>query len=386
MPSADPKRVLTGNHYLDGDHACTEGALSAGCDFVGGYPITPSTEVVERFAARVPSVGGTFIQMEDEIASITAVLGAVWGGAKAMTVTSGPGFSLMMENIGLGAMLETPCVVINVQRGGPSTGLPTMVGQADVMQARWGSHGDYEIIALAPQSPQEAYYLVIEAFNLSETYRVPVIVLLDECIGHMTEKVVIPAASEIEITPRRMTDKAPGEYEPFAVGADLIPAMAHAGDGHRYHVTGLTHDAKGYPAMDADCHDDLVRRLCDKIRNNADKIVRLEEDGVEGCDVAVVSYGITSRVARAAVEGARAAGLKVGSIRMLTLWPFCENRIRELAPLVKGFVIPEINYGQISLEIERCAGGQAPVRLIPHMGGGVHDPADIQRVIEEVAG
>jgi 2-oxoglutarate ferredoxin oxidoreductase subunit alpha len=386
MPSADPKRVLTGNHYLDGDHACTEGALSAGCDFVGGYPITPSTEVVERFAARIPSVGGTFIQMEDEIASITAVLGAVWGGAKAMTVTSGPGFSLMMENIGLGAMLETPCVVINVQRGGPSTGLPTMVGQADVMQARWGSHGDYEIIALAPQSPQEAYYLVIEAFNLSETYRVPVIVLLDECIGHMTEKVVIPEAAEIEITPRRMTDKAPGEYEPFAVGADLIPAMAHAGDGHRYHITGLTHDAKGYPVMEADCHDDLVRRLCDKIRNNADKIIRLEEDEVEGCDVVVVSYGITSRVARAAIEGARATGLKVGSIRLLTLWPFCENRIRELAPLVKGFVIPEINYGQISLEIERCAAGQAPVRLIPHMGGGVHDPADIQRVIEEVAG
>jgi len=386
MPSADPKRVLTGNHYLDGDHACTEGALSAGCDFVGGYPITPSTEVVERFAARIPSVGGTFIQMEDEIASITAVLGAVWGGAKAMTVTSGPGFSLMMENIGLGAMLETPCVVINVQRGGPSTGLPTMVGQADVMQARWGSHGDYEIIALAPQSPQEAYYLVIEAFNLSETYRVPVIVLLDECIGHMTEKVVIPEAAEIEITPRRMTDKAPGEYEPFAVGADLIPAMAHAGDGHRYHITGLTHDAKGYPVMEADCHDDLVRRLCDKIRNNADKIIRLEEDEVEGCDVVVVSYGITSRVTRAAIEGARASGLKVGSIRLLTLWPFCENRIRELAPLVKGFVIPEINYGQISLEIERCAAGQAPVRLIPHMGGGVHDPADIQRVIEEVAG
>jgi 2-oxoglutarate ferredoxin oxidoreductase subunit alpha len=386
MPSADPKRVLTGNHYLDGDHACTEGALSAGCDFVGGYPITPSTEVVERFAARIPSVGGIFIQMEDEIASITAVLGAVWGGAKAMTVTSGPGFSLMMENIGLGAMLETPCVVINVQRAGPSTGLPTMVGQADVMQARWGSHGDYEIIALAPQSPQEAYYLVIEAFNLSETYRVPVIVLLDECIGHMTEKVVIPEAAEIEITPRRMTDKAPGEYEPFAVGADLIPAMAHAGDGHRYHITGLTHDAKGYPVMEADCHDDLVRRLCDKIRNNADKIIRLEEDEVEGCDVVVVSYGITSRVTRAAIEGARASGLKVGSIRLLTLWPFCENRIRELAPLVKGFVIPEINYGQISLEIERCAAGQAPVRLIPHMGGGVHDPADIQRVIEEVAG
>jgi len=385
MPSADPERVLTGDHFLDGDHACTEGALSAGCDFVAGYPITPSTEVVERFAARVPTVGGTFIQMEDEIASMTAVLGAVWGGAKAMTVTSGPGFSLMMEAVGLGAMLETPCVMINVQRGGPSTGLPTMVGQADVMQARWGSHGDYEIIALAPQSPQEAYYLTIDAFNLAEEYRVPVMVMLDECIGHMTEKVVIPEAAAIDLVPRRMTEAAPGEYEPFAVGAGMVPAMAHAGDGHRYHVTGLTHDTRGYPVMSAECQDGLVRRLCDKIRKNADRIVRLEEDQVDGCEVAVISYGITSRVARAAIDGARAKGIKVGSIRMLTLWPFCETRIRELAPDVKAFVVPEINYGQVSLEVERCAAGRAPVTLVPHMGGGVHDPADIQRAIEEAA-
>jgi 2-oxoglutarate ferredoxin oxidoreductase subunit alpha len=276
-------------------------------------------------------------------------------------------------------------VVINVQRGGPSTGLPTMVGQADIMQARWGSHGDYEIIALAPQSPQEAYYLTIEAFNLSEQYRVPTMVMLDECIGHMTERVVIPEASEIEITPRRVSDAAPGEYLPYEVGADLIPAMAHAGQGHRYHVTGLTHDERGYPVMSAKCQDGLVRRLCDKIRNNADEIVRLEEDQVDGCEVAVISYGITSRVTRAAIEGARANGVKVGGIRLLTVWPFCETRIRELAPQVKGFVVPEINYGQLSLEVERCAAGRAPVTLVPHMGGGVHDPADIQRAIEEAA-
>jgi 2-oxoglutarate ferredoxin oxidoreductase subunit alpha len=324
--------------------------------------------------------------MEDEMAAMAAIIGAVWGGNKAMTCTSGPGFSLMMENLGLAIMMETPCVLVNVQRGGPSTGLPTMVGQADVMQARWGSHGDYEIIALAPQSPQEAYYLTIEAFNLAEEYRVPVMVMLDECIGHMTEKVVIPAASGIELTPRRLTDKSPGEYEPFAVGAELVPAMAHAGDGHRYHVTGLTHDEKGYPAMSVECQDHLVRRLCDKIRDNAGDIVRLEEGEVDGCEVVVVSYGITSRVVRAAIEGARGNGVKVGSIRLLTLWPFCEERIRELAPEVKGFVVPEINYGQISLEVERCAAGQAPVRLVPHMGGGVHDPADIQRAIEEAAG
>ena len=383
---ADPNGVLTGSHYLDGDHACCEGAIAAGCRFVAGYPITPSTEVVERIAQRFPRVGdGIFIQLEDEVASSIAIQGAMWGGKKVMTVTSGPGLSLMMENSGLAAMLETPCVIVNVQRGGPSTGLPTMVGQADVMQARWGSHGDYEIIALAPQSPQEAYYLTIEAFNLAETYRTPVMVMLDECIGHMTEKVVIPEADTVELVPRRMSTAAKGEYLPYAVGEVLLPAMAHAGEGPRSPVTGLTHDERGYPVMSGASQDTRVRRLCDKIRNRADEIVRLEEDGIEGCDVLVVCYGITSRVARAAIDEARRAGLKVGCLRLLTLWPFCEARIRELAPLVKGIVVPEINYGQISLEVERCSAGRAPVTLVPHMGGGVHDPAVIQAAIEEAA-
>ncbi len=385
MARADPRRVLTGSHYLDGDHACCEGALAAGCNFVAGYPITPSTEVVERFAARVPTVGGTFIQMEDEIASITAVLGATWGGAKAMTVTSGPGFSLMMENIGLGAMLETPCVIVNVQRGGPSTGLPTMVGQADIMQARWGSHGDYEIIAVAPQSPQEAFSLTIDAFNFAEKYRTPVMVMLDECVGHMTEKVVIPEAETIELTERRLTTKAPGEYLPFEYGEDLVPEMAHAGQGYRYHITGLTHDERGYPAMNAETQDKLVRRLCDKIRLHADEMFLLENDGLDDAEIVVVSFGITSRVARAAIDGGREKGLKVGSIRLRTIWPFPEKLIRELVPRVKAFVVPEINYGQITLEVERCAAGQAPAILVPHMGGGVHDPAVIQQAIEEAA-
>jgi 2-oxoglutarate ferredoxin oxidoreductase subunit alpha len=385
MARADPRCVLTGSHYLDGDHACCEGALAAGCNFVAGYPITPSTEVVERFAYRIPTVGGTFIQMEDEIASITAVVGAVWGGRKAMTVTSGPGFSLMMENIGLAAMLETPCVIVNVQRGGPSTGLPTMVGQADIMQARWGSHGDYEIIAVSPESPQEAFTLTIEAFNLAERFRVPVMVMLDECVGHMTEKVVIPKADQIELVQRRMTDKARGEYLPFEVGTDMIPAMAHAGQGHRYHVTGLTHDEQGYPVMAADVQDKLVRRLCDKIRNRADEIAILQEDGLDDADVVVISYGITSRVARAAVREARQKGLKVGNLRFQTVWPFPEERIRKLAKGAAAFVVPEINYGQLSLEVERCAGGQAAVRHVPHMGGDVHDPTAIVAVIEEVA-
>ena len=383
MVRADPKRVLTGAHYLDGDHACTEGALAAGCNFVAGYPITPSTEVVERFAQRIPGVGGTFIQMEDEIASITAVLGAAWGGAKAMTVTSGPGFSLMMENIGLGVMLETPCVVVNVQRGGPSTGLPTMVGQADIMQARWGSHGDYEIIAVAPQSPQEAFELTFEAFNLAERYRTPVMVMLDECVGHMTEKVVIPEADTLELVPRRLTTKPPGEYLPFQPCEDLIPEMAHAGMGHRYHVTGLTHDERGYPVMAADVQDKLVRRLCDKIRKATDDIVILEEDGMDDAEVVVISFGITSRVAKAAVAGARKQGLRVGGLRFRTIWPFPERRIRELAGRVKAFVVPEINYGQLALEVERCAAGRAATIMLPHMGGDVHDPAVIQQAIEE---
>ncbi len=385
MKLADPKRVLTGSHYLDGDHACTEGALAAGCDFVAGYPITPSTEVVERYARRIPTLGGTFIQMEDEIASVTAILGATWGGAKSMTVTSGPGFSLMMENIGLAAMTETPCVIVNVQRAGPSTGLPTMVGQQDIMQARWGSHGDYEIIALAPQSPQEAFTLTIEAFNLAEKYRTPVFVMLDECIGHMTERVVIPEADQIKILPRKMTDKPKGEYLPYEVGEDQIPSMAHAGEGHRYHITGLTHDDRGYPAMDPKVQDTLVRRLCDKIRDKARDIVMIEEEEVEGAEIILLSYGITSRVSRAAIDAARAKGIKVGTVRLLTVWPFPDWRVKELAEQVKAIVVPEINYGQISLEVERCAEGKAETILVPHMGGTVHNPDDILRAIEEAA-
>src|SRR5512137_22541 len=247
---ADPKGVLTGAIFLDGDHACAEGAIAAGCRFVAGYPITPSTEVVERIAVRFPRVGdGVFIQMEDEIASSIAIQGAMWAGKKSMTVTSGPGFSLMMEHIGLAAMAEVPCVFVDVQRGGPSTGLPTLPGQADMMQARWGSHGDYEIIALCPNSPQEAFDLTIKAFNLSEQYRVPVMVMLDECVGHMMERVVIPPPDQIDIYPRRYTTAAIGEYQPYAPDEDLVPAMAKAGAGYRFHVTGLTHDERGYPDM-----------------------------------------------------------------------------------------------------------------------------------------
>ncbi len=382
----DPSVMLTGAHYLDGDHACAEGAVVAGCRFFAGYPITPSTEIAERVARRFPRVGGVFIQMEDEMAAMAAVLGAVWGGAKAMTCTSGPGFSLMMENLGLGVMMEVPCVLVNVQRGGPSTGLPTMVGQADVMQARWGSHGDYAIIAMSPNSPQEAFDLTIDAFNLSERYRVPTLLMMDECVGHMTEKVVVPSYEAIDLVPRRMTALSPEEYRPYRPGPDLVPEMVAAGQGYRIHTTGLTHDERGYPAMTAAAQQALVPRLIEKIRRNAPDIFRVEESNIEGAEVVVVSYGITSRVARAAVQQARAEGRAVGELRLITLWPFPEARIAELARSVRGFVVPEINLGQIALEVERCAGGRARTIHVPHAGGWVHDPRSIYAAIVEVNG
>lgn len=382
---ADPAGVLTGIHYLDGDFACGEGAMAAGCRFVAGYPITPSTEVVERIARRFPLMGGTFIQMEDELASMAAVVGSSWTGTKSMTVTSGPGFSLMMENIGLATMMETPCVVVNVQRGGPSTGLPTMVGQADMMQARWGSHGDYEVIALCPQSPQEAFDLTVDAFNLSERYRVPVLMMMDECVGHMTEKVVIPPAEEIEVAPRALTSVPPEQFLPYRVDGRPVPEFARAGDGYRFHTTGLTHDERGYPVMSAECQQLCVSRLVEKIRGSADDIVRVEETDTTGAEVVVVAYGITARVARMGIELARREGVRVGFLRLIAVWPFPEKRVRDLARRVKAFVVPEINLGQIVLEVERCAGGSAAAILVPHAGGSVHDPEAIAEAIVRAA-
>jgi 2-oxoglutarate ferredoxin oxidoreductase subunit alpha len=374
---ADPSGVLTGAHYLDGDHACAEGALAAGCRFAAGYPITPSTEVVERISRRFPLVGGTFIQMEDEMASMAAVVGGAWTGTKTMTVTSGPGFSLMMENLGLAVMMETPCVVVDVQRGGPSTGLPTMVGQGDMMQARWGSHGDYELIALCPQSPQEAFDLTVDAFNLAELYRCPALVMLDECVGHMTEKVIIPDAREIEVVPRRLTARSPNEFRPYELNGGMVPEFARAGDGYRFHTTGLTHDERGYPDMSVECQKRCVVRLVEKIRRNADRIVRFDETETDGAEVIVVSYGITSRVTREGIDLAHRQGIKVGHIRLVVAWPFPEKRIRELAAVTGAFVVPEINLGQMVLEVERCAAGKAPVYAVPHPGGSVHDPEEI---------
>ena len=381
---ADPIGVATGNHYIDGDHACAEGAIAAGCRFLAGYPITPSTEVAERMAERFPKVGGLFIQMEDELASMAAIIGAAWAGPKSMTVTSGPGFSLMMENIGLAAMLETPCVIVNVQRGGPSTGLPTLTAQADMMQARWGSHGDYEIIALSPNSPQECFNLTITAFNLSEKWRVPVMFMMDECVGHMTEKVVIPEADQIEIVPRNFYKGKKEDYRPYKFnGSNEIAPMVKAGDGYNIHITGLTHDERGYPVINAEAQEKNVNHLVDKIIKNEEKIRLLEQDQVDGAEVIVISYGITSRVALKAVYNARTAGIKVGTMRLITVWPFPEKLIRKLASKVKAFIVPEINLGQISLEVERCAAGKAKTIHVPHAGGWVHDPNDILKAIKK---
>jgi len=379
---ASSKGVLEGIHYIDGDHATCEGALAAGCRYVAGYPITPSTEIVERFADRIPCIGGIYMQMEDEIASSIAIQGAVWAGAKAMTVTSGPGFSLMMEHIGYAIMTETPCVFVNVQRGGPSTGLPTLPAQADMMQAKWGSHGDYEIIALSPNSPQECFDLMISAFNYSEEYRIPVMFMMDECVGHMTEKVVIPASDKISIVERKYTKKDPNDFKLFETDSSLVPEMPELGKGYFFHVTGLTHDEKGYPAMTPEAQAKLVSRLINKIKNNIKNIVLIDEENIEDAEVIVMSYGITSRIAEKAIIDARKLGLKVGKYRMKTVWPLDEARILELSKKVKSIVVPELNAGQVVREIQRAAMGNCKVISVPHFGGTVHQVEDILNAIK----
>lgn len=323
--------------------------------------------------------------MEDELAASIAIQGAVWGGAKAFTVTSGPGFSLMMEHIGYAAITETPCVFVNVQRGGPSTGLPTLPAQADMMQARWGSHGDYGIIALCPNSPQECFDLTITGFNLAEEFRVPVMMMLDECVGHMTEKVIIPPPEQIEITPRRFTHQAPEEFRLFEPKPDGVPDMVKAGDGYRFHVTGLTHDERGYPSMNLDTQDRMVRRLADKLKPMANGRALCETENLEDAEVVVVSYGITSRVAQRALQMARDRGVKAGKFRLISAWPFPAERIAKLASQVKAFVVPELNLGQMAQEVERAAAGKARVIPVTHAGGSVHDPAVILAAIVEGA-
>ena len=376
--------VLTGDHFINGDEASAEGAIAAGCRFFAGYPITPATEVAERMAQRLPAVGGTFIQMEDEIASMAAVLGAAWGGAKAMTSTSGPGFSLMMENIGLGIITETPCVIVNIQRGGPSTGLPTLCGQGDMMQARWGSHGHYEIIAISPSSPQEMFDFTIRAFNLAETFRIPVLVMADEVVGHTVERVTIPPAKEIKLVNRVKPTEPPETYLPYKTDNSLIPVLPDAGDGYRIHVTGLTHDERGYPMTDAENQEKMVKRLIQKIRKNRDQIIDYETYFLDVAKIALVAYGSSVRPALRAMRTLREDGFKVGLLKLNTVWPFAEDLIRKLAKRVDAFVVPEVNFGQIALEVERSSGGQALTIPIPHAGGGIHNPKQILKAVEKI--
>ncbi len=375
--------VWTGEHFMTGDTACAEGALAAGCRFFAGYPITPATEIAEHMSARLPDVGGTYIQMEDEIAAMAAVLGASSAGVKSMTATSGPGFSLMMENIGLGICTETPCVVVNVQRAGPSTGLPTLGAQGDMMQARWGSHGHYEIIALAPASPQEMFYQTVTAFNLSEKYRLPVLIMADEVVGHLSERVVIPEPSAIHTVSRRRPKGRKDRFKPFCPGPDGVAPMADAGEGYRIHVTGLTHDERGYPVMTADCHAAMVARITGKIRRNRGDIIQTESYRLEDADVAVISYGVSARSSLAAVDEARELGIKAGLFRLITVWPFPEEAVADLARKVKAVLTVEINLGQIHLEVERCIKGRVPCHLVGHAGGTVIPPERIVQAMKD---
>ena len=347
--------------------------------FFGGYPITPATEIAEHMSSRLPEIGGTFIQMEDEIAAIASIIGASCAGVKSMTATSGPGFSLMTENLGLAICTETPCVIVNVQRAGPSTGLPTQGAQGDMMQARWGSHGHYEIIALAPSSPQEIFYQTIEAFNLSETYRIPVLVMTDEMVGHLSERVIIPEAKAIRTVSRPLPKGRKDHFRPYEPGPNGVAPMAVAGKGYNIHMTGLTHDERGYPVMTVEAQAEMMTRLVEKIHRNLNDIIRTESYRLDDAEIAIISYGVSARSSLAAVDEARTQGIKVGLLRLITVWPFPEKQIRKLAEQVKGFVTVEINLGQMHLEVERCAGGKVPAFLVGDPGGSIISP---ERVIE----
>ena len=367
------KRVL-----MQGNEACVEGAIAAGMRFYAGYPITPSTEIAELCALRLPQVGGRFIQMEDELASMAAVLGASATGVKAMTATSGPGFSLKQENIGYGCMAEIPCVIVDVQRSGPSTGLPTSPSQGDYMQARWGTHGDHPVIALSPSSVLETYKLIVRAFNLSEKYRTPVIFLMDEIVGHMREGVELPDPNDLIINKRHISYHDGANKQCYYVPeGKYVPAMKPFGQGERYNITGLAHDVSGFPTNDPAVAGALYTRLMEKIDRNLDDIIRTEQVFMDDADTAVVCFGGTARAAMSAVLQAREAGMKVGMFRPITVWPFPEKQLRERLPSLKRILTVEHNYGQMVLEVRRVAEGKVPVDFLGRLDGTVISPDDI---------
>ena len=370
--------------FIQGNEACAKGAITAGCRFFAGYPITPSTEVAETLARELPKVGGSFVQMEDEIASAGAIIGGSWGGTKSMTATSGPGISLMQENIGYAFMSETPIVVVDVQRGSPSTAQPTMTSQSDMMQARWGSHGDYEPIALAPSSVQEFFDFTIKAFNLAEEFRVPVFVMADEIVGHMREKIIVE--EDIEIVPRMRPEKSDA-YLPFENIENGTNPMPSFGDGFNIHVTGLTHDERGYPdTNNPETHHNLVQRICDKILNNKDKICSVKSGNCEDADIVIVSYGSPVRSVVEAVNEARQEGLKVGYIKLDTPWPFPDKQILELASNAKDVLVVELNLGQMYYEVDRVLRKDADVHLMGVIGGVMPTPGEILDEIKKIGG
>jgi 2-oxoglutarate ferredoxin oxidoreductase subunit alpha len=377
MTRREDAKLMTGNEV------CAEAALVAGMRFFAGYPITPSSEIAECLARRLPKEGGTFIQMEDEIASIAAVIGASLAGVKSMTATSGPGFSLMQENIGYAAMAEVPCVIVNVQRGGPSTGLPTLPSQADVMQSRWGTHGDHPVIAVVPSTVRETYDWTIKAFNYAERFRVPVILLLDEIVGHINEKIVFPRREEIEIVNRERTKKDPESYLPYEVTYSEIPPFAEFGSGYRYHVTGLSHDETGFPTNDPEKVDVLYRRLNRKIERYQSEIIRYKTAFLDDAEICVVVYGSSARSAQRAVANARQLGFKVGIFHTFVLWPFPYEELSKIAQRINTFVVPEMNLGQIAHEVS-CATKQKAI-TVNRVDGGLITPEEILEKIRNVS-
>ena len=372
---------------MQGDEACAEGAIAAGCRFFAGYPITPATEIAETLSRRLPQVGGKFIQMEDEIASIAAVIGASVGGAKAMTATSGPGFSLMQENIGYAAMTEIPCVIVDVQRLGPSTGRPTSPSQGDVMQARWGTHGDHPIIALSPSSVREAFDLTIQAFNFAERYRTPVILLMDELIGHMRERIALPPPGTLDLEQRLNTRVPPEWYKPFENFPDgpnvNVPPLVPFGEGYRYHLTGLHHDELGYPTNRPDEIQPWLERIFRKIDRALSDILLYDIEGLENAETLVIAYGGLARSARHAVKEARERGRRVGFLRLKTIWPFAEEVVEHAASRLHRVVVPELNRGQLALEVERIV-GRHKVRRVTRADGEMIQPAEIVAAIEDL--
>ena len=386
----DPKKireVLGGKvQFLLGDMACVYGGILAGVSFFGGYPITPASEVAEGMARMLPRIGGTYIQMEDEIASIAAVIGASWGGSKSMTATSGPGFSLMMENYGFAVMTETPCVIVNVQRTGPSTGQPTLGAQGDMMQARYGTHGDLEAIALAPSTVQECLDFTIEAFNLSEKYRNPVCVMTDGEMGHLRERIVIPDEKDLKLTNRIEATIAKNKYIPFTNSQtqknSKVPDFPTFGTGYKTYVTGLTHNEKGFPATDKQKdHEKLIKRITEKITDDADKLVKIEQHNLDDADIVFVTYGASARPAETAMDIARSKGKKVGLLTLKIVWPFPEKIVAKLAKQVDKIIVPEMNLGQIYHPIKEAACGNCEVELAGKIGGEMHLPNELLKYL-----